>query len=201
LLLTRLKGLWARPYEPGNICNRTKFNDEILMRLYALLILGCLMLPGYAMAVGEKIIYGYVEKVTLMDKKLTLSAKLDTGAKTASLGAINIHQVIIKGIIYLTFTVPSKQGDIQFISKYLGKVKIKMRIGENNNLKHSAIKRPVVLMCLKIGTIERYIPVNLTNRKRFIYPLLLGRDAIKAFDGLVDPSATFTVKTDKNEVS
>jgi len=38
------------------------------------------------------------------------------------------------------------------------------------------------------------IKVNLTNRKRFIYPLLLGRDAIIAFNGAVDPALTFTLK-------
>ncbi len=50
------------------------------------------------------------------------------------------------------------------------------------------------MMHIRIGDKERAIPVNLANRKRFIYPILLGREAIKIFNGVVDPSVTFTAK-------
>jgi hypothetical protein len=155
------------------------------------------MLSGNTMAAENKIIYGYVEKATLVDKGLVLSAKLDTGAKSASLNAIDIHEVDKDGVAYLEFTVPSKDGDVSFMSEYVGKVHIKVRAGEHTQSKVAPIKRPVVLMRIRMGDIERTIPVNLTNRKRFIYPLLLGRDAIKAFSGLVDPSSTFMLKSEK----
>lgn len=150
------------------------------------------------MTAEKKIIYGYVEKATLMDKGLILSAKLDTGAKSSSLSAINIQEFEKDGVNYLRFIVPSKQGDVQFVSEYIGKVKIKVREGETTQPRPASIRRPVVLMKIKIGDIEQTIPVNLTNRKRFLYPLLLGRDAINAFSGLVDPSTAFTVKSDKS---
>ena len=38
---------------------------------------------------------------------------------------------------------------------------------------HEPIKRPVVLLKVQMGDQIRTIKVNLTNRKRFIYPLLL----------------------------
>lgn len=72
-----------------------------------------------------------------------------------------------------------------------------MRAGEN--LAAEPIKRPIVLINVKIGEKIRAIPVNLTNRKRFNYPLLLGRDAIIAFNGLVDPSHAFMMRTEKVE--
>lgn len=173
-----------------------KFNDGILMLLrISFVFFSCFMLSGYTMATKNKVIYGYVEKVTLVDKNLILSAKLDTGAKTASLFATNISQMTINGVNYLNFTVPSKQGNISFVAEYLGKVKIKVRAGERNQLPLQAFKRPVVLMRLKMGNNERLIPVNLTDRKHFIYPLLLGRDAINAFDGIVDPGSAFNLKT------
>lgn len=148
------------------------------------------------MASDEKIIYGYVEKTTLLDKNLTLSAKLDTGAKSSSLSAINIQQFEKNGVTYLRFTVPSKTGDVEFVSEYVGRVKIKARAGERliPGAKPTPIKRPVVLIRIQLGDKLRSIAVNLTNRKRFNYPLLLGRDAINLFHGLVDPSATFTLK-------
>lgn len=159
------------------------------------------LLSGYAMAANDKIIYGYVEKATLTDKNLTVSAKLDTGAKSASLSAINIRQFEKEGKRFMRYIVPSKSGNVEFVSEYVGKVKIKVRAGEHplEGVKLEPIKRPIVLIPVKIGDKERMIPVNLTNRKRFNYPLLLGRDAIKAFNGVIDPSLVFTIKYEKVE--
>ena len=151
------------------------------------------------MAADTKIIYGYVEKATLVDKGMVLSAKLDTGAKSASLSAENIRETVREGKTYLNFTVIGKKTEMEFTSEYLGKVKIKAREGENSSTQNVnvSLKRPVVLMSIQIGEKIRKIPVNLTNRKRFNYPLLLGRDAIIAFDGLVDPSHAFLIKSEK----
>ncbi|STX30127.1 secreted protein [Legionella beliardensis] len=164
------------------------------MKLSALLILVCTILSGYTMAAENKIIYGYVEKAVLVDKNLTLSAKLDTGAKSASLSAIHIQQVEKNGKTYLSFLVPTKESEVAFVAEYVGDVKIKVRAGENIKSTKDPLNRPVVLMRIRIGNMERTIPVNLANRKRFLYPLLLGRDAINSFSGLVDPSVSFNVK-------
>ncbi len=147
-----------------------------------------------AMASHEKIIYGYIEKAKLVDNNLVLSAKLDTGAKSASLNAIHIQEIQEKGESFLTFIVPSKEGDVHFKCKYLGNVSIKMRAGEHaeHSLFKKALNRPVVLMQIQLAGKARMIHVNLTNRKRFIYPLLLGREAIKAFDGIIDPALKYT---------
>ncbi|KTD52961.1 MULTISPECIES: ATP-dependent zinc protease family protein [Legionella] len=167
------------------------------MRSILALFLFMSLLTGPIMAKSEVQIYGYVEKATLVDKNLTLSAKLDTGAKSASLNAVNITEIDVKGVPYLRFTVPTKNGDHIFECEYIGKVKIKVRASETNPglLKSTPIKRPVVLLNVKLGDKVRAIQVNLTNRKRFLYPLLLGRDAIIDFDGAVDPALTFTLKS------
>lgn len=167
------------------------------LRHTALLLLS--LLAGSSMAAGEKVIYGYVEKATLTDKDMVLSAKLDTGAKSASLSAIDIQEVERNGKPYLRFKVPGKEDDVEFIAEYIGKVKIKVRAGEDNQSRVEPIKRPVVMMHIQIGEKLRNIPVNLTNRKRFNYPLLLGRDAIIAFDGLIDPSQAFVLRNGKDE--
>ncbi len=167
------------------------------MRFVALLFLFCSSLAGYAMADNEKIIYGFIEKATLVDKELTLSAKLDTGAKSASLNATHIKEVSVEGKPYLQFIVPSKEGDIAFQCEYVGKVRIKVREGEAsdiNPLLRKSINRPVVLMRIKLANQEQVVRVNLTNRKRFIYPLLLGREAIIAFNGIIDPQRKYTLQ-------
>ena len=146
-----------------------------------------------------KTTYGFIEKATLVDKDLTLSAKLDTGAKSASLNATQINEITENGKPYLSFIVPSKEGDIAFKCEYVGKVHIKVRAGETQmaSLLRRTIKRPVVLMRIRLDNKESMIRVNLTNRKRFIYPLLLGREAIIAFDGIIDPSLKYTIDSKK----
>lgn len=150
------------------------------------------------MATDTKVIYGYVEKAMLVDKTMVLSAKLDTGAKSASLSAIDIKEIKKDGKIFLNFKVPGKTEEVEFTSEYLGKVRIKVRADEHlaTPNKIESIKRPIVMMRIQIGDKIRKIPVNLTNRKRFNYPLLLGRDAIIAFDGLIDPSNAFLIKNE-----
>jgi hypothetical protein len=169
------------------------------MRLIKLLFVSWSLLAGYAMANQEKLTYGFIEKATLVEKNLTLSAKLDTGAKSASLNATHINEIEVNGKPYLSFVVPSKEGDITFTGEYVGKVNIKIRAGEAqlNPLIKASIKRPVVLLRVRLGNQEQIIRVNLTNRKRFIYPLLLGREAIIAFNGIIDPNLKYTLKTPK----
>ena len=171
------------------------------MRLMTLLFLSWSLLAGNAMANHEKIIYGHIEKATLVDNDLTLSAKLDTGAKSASLNAPHITEIEVDGKPYLSFIVPSREGNMAFKCEYVGKVNIKVRSGEAhaNPLLLESIKRPVVLMHIKLGDLEHTIRVNLTNRKRFIYPLLLGREAIIAFDGIIDPSLKYTLKAKERD--
>lgn len=171
------------------------------MQIWTLLFFIGSLLAGNAMANHEKITFGYIEKATLVDQDLILSAKLDTGAKSASLNASNIKEIKVNGKTYLQFIVPSKEGDIPFKCEYLGEVNIKVRAGEAqiNSLIRKSIQRPVVLMRIKLAGQERMIRVNLTNRRRFIYPLLLGREAIIAFNGVIDPNLKYTSKMNKTE--
>lgn len=165
-------------------------------KVFKLFLIG-LLSTGYTMADEGKKIYGYVEKVHFSGYDLSLSAKLDTGAKSASLNALHIQEIESKGKTYLRFIVPSKEGDVEVTAPYLGEVNIKSRMGERqlNPLLHKVVQRPVVLMTIRMGEKEQAIYVNLTNRKHFIYPMLLGREAIKAFNGVVDPALKYTTTT------
>lgn len=165
------------------------------MRFCAILGLLCAFSLGQAFA-HDKLVYGYLEEATLLDQHLTLPAKLDTGAKSASLYAKRIRSVDIDGKLYLQFVVPTKAGEVAFRCAYVGDVNIKARSGEiaGTRLKNLFIKRPVVNMPVQLGGETRTIRVNLANRKRFAYPLLLGREALVAFDALVDAEQKFTTR-------
>ncbi len=153
---------------------------------------------GHVLAASSahpKQVYGYLERATLPDKQLTLKAKLDTGAKSASLYARRIRQIDINGKPFLKFVVPTKNGDVPFTCAHVGDVSIKARSGEiaGVRIKNPFIKRPVVVMPVQLGHEIRTIRVNLANRKRFAYPLLLGREALVAFNGMIDPGKKFTL--------
>lgn len=167
------------------------------MRFIAVLLsAGYLLLCQSCGVYAGKHLYGRVEKVTLVQHDVTLATKFDTGAKSASLNASDISTVEEKGKTYLRFHVPNAQSSAWFTAEYVGDIKIKTRVDEKHTLAHknAPLVRPVVLMEVKIGREQRTIRVNLANRKRFIYPLLFGREAIIAFDGIVDPSVKYTLK-------
>ncbi len=159
------------------------------MRLLTFFFMLLLFFTEQSLA-ATKTIYGYIEKAVLVDQNITLSAKLDTGAKSSSLHAINIKRVKKDGKSYVRFTVPYQGKEIKFLCEYIGSVSIKARTQE---VEH--ILRPVVMMKIKLGNQEQVIRVNLTNRANFIYPLLLGRQGIVAFSGLVDPSTKYEAPT------
>ena len=51
--------------------------------------------------------------------------------------------------------------------------------------------RPVISLEICMGKALRTIEVNLTDRSAFQYPLLIGSEALKRFDALVDPSLKY----------
>ena len=51
--------------------------------------------------------------------------------------------------------------------------------------------RPVIDLELCMGKTLRTIEVNLTDRSAFQYPLLIGSEALKHFEAMVDPSLKY----------
>lgn len=162
-------------------------------------IRGLLLALGIAYSLtglaAPKHLFGYLEKINILPKNLNLEAKLDTGAKTASIYAIDIQKFEKNGQQWVHFKVPSASGPVKFTKKIHSYSKIKVRQGEKTTGKFSKdyIARPVVLMRIQMGKQEHIVAVNLADRKNFLYPVLLGRDAIKKFDGAIDPSKSFTL--------
>lgn len=144
----------------------------------------------------EKMLFGVVEKVTFIPEEVTLSAKLDTGAKTSSLGVSEMKIEEKNGEKWIHFKVNTKKGPISFFKKLAGYKKIKIREAEKKIDIHDRgyITRPYVMMEVRLANRQELISVNLANRKNFIYPFLLGRDAIAQFGGVIDPAQRFAAK-------
>jgi hypothetical protein len=163
-----------------------------IQRTLACLSLGLGLVPVTVAAV-ERSIYGLNEYIELFDLNLQVAAKLDTGAKTASLSARDIERFKRDGDDWVRFYLAIDETHEHPIEKPLARIsKIKRRAGDvaaNDSKTYTA--RPVIELDVCMGSALRRIEVNLTDRSAFQYPLLVGSEALKAFDALVDPGAKF----------
>lgn len=156
------------------------------------LCIGTILLPGLSLA-AEKTVYGLNEYVSLADIDLQVAAKLDTGAKTASLSARDIKRFKRDGEAWVRFYLAIDDAHAHPIERPLARIsKIKRRAGDYDPEEgKSYTARPVIELEFCMGRARRMIEVNLTDRSAFQYPLLIGSEALKRFDALVDPSLKY----------
>ncbi len=156
------------------------------------IILSCSLLPGLSVA-AEKTVYGLNEYVSLNDLDLEVAAKLDTGAKTASLSARDIKRFKRDGETWVRFYLAIDEAHEHAIERPLARIsKIKRRAGDFDPEEGKTYTaRPVIELELCMGKALRTIEVNLTDRSAFQYPLLIGSEALKRLDAVVDPSLKY----------
>ncbi|MBC9250625.1 ATP-dependent zinc protease [Pseudomonas alcaligenes] len=156
------------------------------------LLLCCALLPGLSLA-AEKTVYGLNEYVSLNDLDLQVAAKLDTGAKTASLSARDIKRFKRDGETWVRFYLAIDDAHSHPIERPLARIsKIKRRAGDFDPEEGKTYTaRPVIELEVCMGKVRRSIEVNLTDRSAFQYPLLIGSEALKRLDALVDPSLKY----------
>jgi hypothetical protein len=170
---------------------RLELKKGELMRSSAAFLLAvvaaAMLWPGETLArERSKTIFGYVERVMISEQGFSLKAKLDSGAETTSLDSRNIQRFRRGGERYVRFDVPDPEtGELVTLERPLARtVRIRQHSGP-------PIQRPVVRMWLCIGHIMQQVEVNLTPRSDFIYPLLIGRSAMRG-SIIIDPEVTFT---------
>lgn len=118
-------------------------------------------------AAEEKISIGLVEDVILLPWKVKLPARIDTGAAMSSLDAREIQ--IDNNTV--SFKLPPKYKGLQ----------LRLPIVDWQNIRSAEAreKRPVVEIDLCIGPKLVRARVNLNDRSRVKYPLLIGRNVLK----------------------
>ncbi len=156
------------------------------------LLLPLLLLPALSLA-ADKGVYGLNEYAQLTDIDLQVAAKLDTGAKTASLSARDIKRFKRDGETWVRFYLAIDDAHAHPIERPLARIsKIKRRAGDYDpDEEKTYTARPVIELQVCMGKALRTIEVNLTDRSAFQYPLLIGSEALKRFDALVDPSLKY----------
>ncbi|MFH1603117.1 MAG: RimK/LysX family protein, partial [Pseudomonadota bacterium] len=106
---------------------------------------------------------GWVEKVLVGTPGVEFEAKLDTGADTSSIDAVDIVSETRSGQAWVNFTVVRADGErVKQSGPLVRYVRIKRVDGTTN-------RRPVVLLEICLGSVSRSVEVSLADRKRFNY--------------------------------
>lgn len=121
---------------------------------------------------NAKIVIGSVESVRVLPGDVVIASRVDTGAKSSSLDAVDLKLFERDGREFVRFKL-GRNRDAPMIEKPVWKyVKIK-RHGTTSQ------RRPVVKLRLTLGEIDQVVMVTLADRSQYQYPLLIGRNFIK----------------------
>ena len=128
---------------------------------------------------------GWLEKVAVGGLSTILQAKIDTGAENSSLHAPDYVIFTKQGQVWVRFTITSQNGETALLEKPVERfAKIKQKDYDHDN------QRPVVKLRICLGSKIKEAQVNLVNRARFSFPLLIGRSFL-AGSFVVDAESTY----------
>ncbi|WP_372864970.1 ATP-dependent zinc protease [Spongiibacter sp.] len=143
---------------------------------------------------AEKTVFGISEYVYIEELGVQYQAKIDTGAESASINAINAK--VEKGvgdkpdIVHFDLVLPS--GELRSTSLPLEKhIRIIRRAGDIDEGDKYYHRRPVLELTLCVGGQSRKVEVNLADRRQFSKAMLVGSEPLIAFNAVVDPSAKY----------
>ena len=169
-----------------------------VIRQILLILSAFLLLLPYSAATAEKTtpsldtlkILGWVEFVRLEPWGIKLSARIDTGANTASLSAYNIETFRKNGKKWVKFSFDfkkdSEERSVEIERPLIRMLKIKQHDGPPQ-------ERPVISMEICLADEVREIEFDLVDRRALNYPILLGRKALSGY-ALVDPARAYLTK-------
>lgn len=161
---------------------------KVLHGLCVALLLAATPLAQGSSTEPGKVIAGWVEKISLVEPVLTLKAKLDTGAKTSSIHAINVEEFMRDGDRWVRFDlllddVDDKQHTLHMEKPKVRRVRIKDNDGDDD-------RRAVVELEICFDGRRHVTEFTLAQRTDYIYDVLLGREFLKGV-AVVDPESTF----------
>lgn len=140
----------------------------------------------------EKPIIGVEEWVQLADIPEVLNARIDTGAVTSSLNAMNIIEFERDGVKWVRFDLHSNTTAHKFTleSKLLRSILIRQVDTAE------PVRRRIVALPIKLGEITQLSEFTLADRSHMAFPVLLGRTFLKDI-AIVDVTKTHTANAVK----
>ncbi|WP_204114617.1 ATP-dependent zinc protease [Shimia biformata] len=144
--------------------------------------------------VGEYLVLGEAELVAFPTLGTNWRGRIDTGATTTSVHAINIEEFERDGQDWVRFTLRNELLDteVPHEAPIARIVQIRKRGTEDMQ------RRPVIEMTVSIGGVPRKIEVNLTDRSNFEFPVLIGRNYLDGI-AVVDVSRAYLHGAAENE--
>lgn len=159
------------------------------MKILALILMLTLPLLSQAEVRAPKMILGWLETTQLMTSGMRIKTKLDVGAKTSSMQAINIEQFQKDGKPWVSFDFTDTDVDtdeektLRLEGPLVREVVIK-RHGAPN------VTRPVVTQEFCLYNQIYRTEFSLTDRGKFNYAILLGRSFLSQV-ALIDSAESF----------
>lgn len=184
---------------------------NLLLRKLALVFTAVMLTPSVAVYAAEplpekmpeavtmideqpaNVIVGWVEKARILPEQTVVKVKVDSGALTSSMHAVNIEQFMRSGKRWVRYDVPvvdAESGDkvtLHFEVPVYRRVLVRGAGGED--------RRPVVKMSMCIGDRVYEEQFSLRDRGDMNYPVLLGRRTIEHI-GLIDTASTYLLPLD-----
>jgi hypothetical protein len=135
---------------------------------------------------------GQAEYVTILPQNLRYRARIDSGATTCSISALDIEQFERDGKKWVRFRFP-----LPTDGKTEGKIK-KSDIQEYPLTREVPIKRhgapdqirPAVKLHIQLGKFDGPVEFTLTDRTKYEYPVLIGRNMLDGH-AIVDVSESY----------
>jgi hypothetical protein len=124
---------------------------------------------------SSKQLVGQMEQVWLQNLQLSLPARIDTGAETASLDARNIELFERDGRRWVRFEILHPETREPLLIER--KLKRMVAIVQSNMAE--AERRPVIKLGVTLGSISQTAEFTLSNRSHLDYQLLIGRNILQ----------------------
>ncbi|KGY12848.1 ATP-dependent Zn protease [Vibrio tubiashii] len=134
------------------------------------------------------IVLGEVEKVRIDAIKQSFDARVDTGAATSSLNAVDIEQFERNGKNWVRFHLSNGDQELNDTNWIEAPIVRFVKIRQSTNEKVE--RRAVVELWVKLGKIHEKAQFTLADRSQMSHPVLLGREFIRDI-ALVDVSKQY----------
>ena len=137
---------------------------------------------------SQPTILGGIEKVSIDSIKQSFDARVDTGATTSSLNAVDIKEFERNGKDWVRFHLADKSQATEDQKWIEAPVVRYVKIRQSTT--DQAERRAVIELWVKVGNIHEKAQFTLADRSQMSHPVLLGREFIKDI-ALVDVSKQY----------
>lgn len=125
--------------------------------------------------VGNKVVVGRVEWLWIEPVNRVYEARVDTGATTSSISAIDITPFEKDGKRWVRFRLAPDDSDDSFEVEAPLVRYVRIRQASSQELD----RRPVAALTVRLGKMTEVAEFTLTNRTQMSYPILLGREFLR----------------------